>query len=170
MYLAAECFVRLQICTCRCAHVVSFIPRMVTWSRWNEGGNRMTNIYKGQQAEGELRLEAATSTGLHHSDSFIMYIIRFVKKKTYPFWMQPYHIWKVVGGGGGGSESLNEKKRPWVVFKFLGPPWWQCGMLHSKVVFRHYSCVSGTSCSSLGPLQNKSIYHEEQLPQVHMKI
>ena len=61
MYLAAECFVRLQICTCQCAHVVSFIPCMVTWSRWNEGGNRMTNIYKGQQAEGELRLEAATS-------------------------------------------------------------------------------------------------------------
>ena len=60
----------------------------------------MTKIYKGQQSEGVLRLEAATSTSLHHSDSFVMYIIRFVKKKTYPFWMKTYHIWKVVGGGG----------------------------------------------------------------------
>ena len=57
------------------------------------------NIYKGQQAEGELRLEAATSTSLHHSGSFFMCTIKFVTKNI-PFWMRTYHIWKVVEGGG----------------------------------------------------------------------
>ena len=64
----------------------------------------MTNIYKGQQAEGELRLEAATSTSLHHSDSFVMYIIRFVKKNI-PFLDEniPY----LEGGRGGGRVRAN---------------------------------------------------------------
>ena len=43
------------------------------------------------------------------------------KKKTYPFWMQTYLIWKVQGGEG--NESLNQKNWPQGVFKFLGPPW-----------------------------------------------
>ena len=52
-----------------------------------------------------MRLEAATSTSLHHSDSFVMYIIRFVKKNI-PFLDEniPY-----LEGGRGGSKSLNEK-------------------------------------------------------------
>ena len=40
--------------------------------------------------------------------------------KTYLFWMKTYPIWKAVGGGGG-TKSLNQKNRPRVVFKFLGP-------------------------------------------------
>ena len=31
-------------------------------------------------------------------------------------------------------------------------------MLRSTIVFRRCNCVSGTGCSSLGPLRNKSIY------------
>ena len=42
-------------------------------------------------------------------------------EKTYLFWKKTYPIWKAVGGGG--TKSLNQKNRPWVVFKFLGPPW-----------------------------------------------
>ena len=41
--------------------------------------------------------------------------------KTYQFWTKTYPIWK-AGGEGGCNVSLNKKKRPRVVYKFLVPP------------------------------------------------
>ena len=46
---------------------------------------------------------AATSTSLHHSDSFVMYIIRFVEKKNIPFLDE--NILYLEGGRGGGSSE-----------------------------------------------------------------